>query len=93
MPGGGEEVLGSLPSLENIEAYVDGGGTAEPLGTLPTLDDIEAYVSGGGEGVLGTLPTVDDIQRITFFAPDRPVENGTVFIRPEAETDEPADPA
>jgi hypothetical protein len=74
MPGGGEEVLGSLPSAADIEAYVDGGGTSEPLGTLPTLDDIETYV-----------------QRITFFAPDRPVENGTAFIRPE--TDEPADPA
>jgi hypothetical protein len=23
------------------------------------------------------------VQRITWFAPDRPVENGTVFVRPE----------
>jgi hypothetical protein len=77
MPGGGEEVLGSLPSTEDIATYVDGGGTAEPLGTLPSADDIETY-----------------IQRITFFAPDRPVENGTVFIRPDAEVDdESADPA
>jgi hypothetical protein len=45
MPGGGEGVLGSLPSLEDVEAYVaqPGGGTSEPLGTLPTLADIEAY--------------------------------------------------
>lgn len=49
MPGGGEEVLGSLPSLEDIETY--GGGCAEPLGTLPTLADIEEFVGGeGGDG-------------------------------------------
>lgn len=49
MPGGGEEVLGSLPSLEDIETY--GGGSSEPLGTLPTLADIEEFVGGeGGDG-------------------------------------------
>jgi hypothetical protein len=49
MPGGSEEVLGSLPSLEDIETYV--GGSSEPLGTLPTLEDIEEFVGGeGGDG-------------------------------------------
>lgn len=43
----GEAVLGSLPSLDNIEDFVAGGGSAEPLGTLPNLEDIEDFVTGG----------------------------------------------
>ncbi|MBO0874978.1 MAG: hypothetical protein J2P19_16480 [Pseudonocardia sp.] len=42
-----------------------------------------------GNEQLHTAPA----DRVTWFAPERPVENGTVYVRPEPDADAIPDPA